>query len=440
MKILLLGAGGREHAFAWKLSQSPLCEKLFIAPGNAGTSQHGENVAIGVNDFEAIEKFVLENKIELVVVGPEDPLVNGIYDYFQAKDELKNIPVIGPSKDGAQLEGSKAFAKQFMVRHNIPTAAYGEFTIENLEDGFDFIDEQTPPIVLKADGLAAGKGVLIINEHGEAKDNLREMIEQNKFGKASAKVVIEEFLKGIEFSVFVLTDGVNYKILPNAKDYKRIGEGDTGLNTGGMGCISPVPFVDDVLMKKVEERIIIPTIEGLKKDNIVYKGFIYIGFMNVDAEPYVIEYNCRMGDPETEIVLPRIKNDLVELLVAVGSREETRDETNGSFKEMKIEIDERACATVIVASGGYPEDYEKGKEITGISDAGSRSGDPAETIVFHAGTKKEGDKILTNGGRVLAVSSYGKDIHEAVAQSNAAIENINFEGKYYRKDIGYEFR
>lgn len=424
MKILLLGAGGREHAFAWKLSQSPLCEKLFIAPGNAGTSQHGENVAIGVNDFDAIEKFVLENKIELVVVGPEDPLVNGIYDYFQAKDELKNISVIGPSKTGAQLEGSKAFAKQFMVRHKIPTAAYGEFTIENLEDGFDFIDEQTPPIVLKADGLAAGKGVLIINEHGEAKDNLREMIEQNKFGKASAKVVIEEFLKGIEFSVFVLTDGVNYKILPHAKDYKRVGEGDTGLNTGGMGCISPVPFVNDVLIKKVEERVIIPTIEGLKKDNIVYKGFIYIGFMNVDDDPYVIEYNCRMGDPETEIVLPRIKNDLVELLVAVG---------NGTLEKIVIEIDERACATVIVASGGYPEDYEKGKEISGLNDTG-------DSIIFHAGTKADGDKILTNGGRVLAVSSYGKNIHEAVAKSNAAIEKINFEGKYYRKDIGYEFR
>ncbi len=424
MKILLLGSGGREHAFAWKLSQSPLCEKIFVAPGNAGTSQHGQNVAIGVNDFDAIEKFVLANSIKLVVVGPEDPLVNGIYDYFQSKDELKNIPVIGPSKVGAQLEGSKAFAKQFMIRHNIPTAAYGEFTIENLEDGFDFIDEQIPPIVLKADGLAAGKGVLILPEHGEAKENLREMIEQNKFGKASAKVVIEEFLKGIEFSVFVLTDGVNYKILPNAKDYKRIGEGDTGLNTGGMGCISPVPFVDAALIKKVEERVIIPTIEGLKKDNIVYKGFIYIGFMNVDGEPYVIEYNCRMGDPETEIVLPRIKNDLVELLVAVG---------NGSLEKEVIEIDERAAATVIVASGGYPEEYEKGKEISGLNDA-------RDSIIFHAGTKQDGDKVLTNGGRVLAVTSYGKDIHDSVAKSNAAIEKINFEGKYYRRDIGYEFR
>jgi phosphoribosylamine--glycine ligase len=424
MKILLLGSGGREHAFAWKLSQSPLCKKLFIAPGNAGTSQHGENISIGVNDFHAIEEFVLENKIELVVVGPEDPLVNGIYDYFQEKIELKNIPVIGPSKTGAQLEGSKAFAKQFMIRHGIPTAAYGEFTIENLEDGFDFIDEQNPPIVLKADGLAAGKGVLIVPEHGEAKENLREMIEQNKFGKASAKVVIEQFLKGIEFSVFVLTDGNNYKILPHAKDYKRIGEGDTGLNTGGMGCISPVPFVDDELMKKVEERVIIPTIEGLKKDNIVYKGFIYIGFMNVNSEPYVIEYNCRMGDPETEIVLPRIKNDLVEFLVAAG---------NGTLNEKQIEIDERATATVIVASGGYPEDYEKGKEITGLDSV-------TDSIVFHAGTKKEGEKILTNGGRVLAVTSYGKEIQEAVAKSNASIEKIIFEGKYYRKDIGYEFR
>ncbi len=425
MNILLLGSGGREHAFAWKLTQSPLCTKLFIAPGNAGTAQHGENVAIGVNDFAAIEQFVLSNQIELVVVGPEDPLVNGIYDYFQASETLKSIPVIGPSKTGAQLEGSKAFAKQFMVRHSIPTAAYGEFTIDNLEDGFDFIDEQVPPIVLKADGLAAGKGVLIVPEHGEAKEQLREMIEQNKFGKASAIVVIEQFLKGIEFSVFVLTDGENYQILPNAKDYKRIGEGDTGLNTGGMGCISPVPFVNDELLKKVEERVIIPTINGLKQEGIVYKGFIYFGFMNVGGEPYVIEYNCRMGDPETEIVLPRIKNDLVELLLAIAA---------GTLSKKQIEIDERAMATVIVASGGYPEDYEKGKPITFPQNVS------ADTIIFHAGTKQQGDATVTNGGRVLAVSSFGSDIHQAAAKSNAAIEQIQFDGKYYRSDIGYEFR
>ncbi|MFN8322899.1 MAG: phosphoribosylamine--glycine ligase [Chitinophagales bacterium] len=424
MNILLLGSGGREHAFAWKLSQSSLCSKLFIAPGNAGTSAHGQNVPMSVNDFSAIEKFVLENEVELVVVGPEDPLVNGIYDYFQMKDTLKNIPVIGPSKNGAMLEGSKAFAKQFMIRHHIPTAAYEEFTLANLEDGFDFIDEQVPPIVLKADGLAAGKGVLICSNHNEAKAELREMIEETKFGAASSKVVIEQFLKGIEFSVFVLTDGANYKILPNAKDYKRIGEGDTGLNTGGMGCISPVPFVDDAMMQKVEQRVIIPTIEGLKKDNITYIGFIYIGFMNVNGEPYVIEYNCRMGDPETEIVLPRIKSDLVKLLLATGS---------GNLDKETIEIDERAAATVIVASGGYPENYEKGKVIKGLNEV-------TASIVFHAGTKSENGGIVTNGGRVLAVTSYGSDIVEAVKKSNESITRINFDGKYYRKDIGYEFQ
>ena len=429
MNILLLGSGGREHAFAWKMSQSPLCKRLFIAPGNAGTAQFGQNVPVGVNDFAAIEAFVLGNSIDMVVVGPEDPLVNGIYDYFTESGSLKHIPVIGPSKLGAELEGSKAFAKLFMVKHGIPTAAYEEFSAHNLEDGLSYIDLQTPPIVLKADGLAAGKGVLICETKEEAKAELREMIANAKFGKASAKVVIEQFLKGIEFSVFVLTDGTNYKILPQAKDYKRIGEGDTGLNTGGMGCISPVPFVDAELMKKVEDRVVIPTVEGLKKDNITYKGFIYIGFMQTiqpdgTSEPMVIEYNCRMGDPETEIVFPRIKSDLVKHFVALAK---------GELQNEVIEIDERAAATVIVASGGYPENYEKGKVITGLDTV-------QKSIVFHAGTKAENGKVLTNGGRVLAVTSYGNNIHEAVATSNAAIEKIDFEGKYYRKDIGWEFK
>ncbi len=424
MKILLLGSGGREHAFAWKIAQSAMCSKLFIAPGNAGTAQCGENIAIGVNDFGAIEKFVLEQQVEMVIVGPEDPLVNGIYDYFLSKPALAKIAVIGPSAKGALLEGSKAFAKQFMVRHQIPTAAYAEFTAENLEDGFDFIDEQTPPIVLKADGLAAGKGVLICPDHSEAKQELREMIEQSKFGKASDRVVVEQFLKGIEFSVFVLTDGMAYKILPNAKDYKRIGEGDTGLNTGGMGCISPVPFVTEELMKQVEERVIIPTIEGLKQDEIVYKGFIYFGLIKVGEDVFVIEYNCRMGDPETEIVLPRVKSDLLTHLDALAK---------GKLQDETIVIDDRAAATVIVASGGYPENYEKGKVISGLEEV-------TEAMVFHAGTKNDGDHIVTNGGRVLAVSAFGSGIHEAVAKSNAAIEKIDFEGKYFRKDIGYEFR
>lgn len=425
MNILLLGSGGREHTFAWKISQSPLCQRLFIAPGNAGTALCGENISLGVNDFPAIEDFVLEHEISMVVVGPEDPLVNGIYDYFQ-KDNLKHIPVIGPSQKGALLEGSKAVAKKFMMRHRIPTAAYSEFTTETLEDGFDFVDEQIPPIVLKADGLAAGKGVLICPDHAEAKESLREMLEANKFGAAGTKVVIEQFLKGIEFSVFVLTDGEHYKILPHAKDYKRIGEGDTGLNTGGMGCISPVPFVDEVMMKKVEERVIIPTISGLKKDGIVYKGFIYIGLMNVEDEPFVIEYNCRMGDPETEVVFPRIQSDLVQHFLAVA---------DGRLSEESIEIDDRASATVVVASGGYPGEYEKGKEISGLE----KITDP-DTIIFHAGTKTDKGKLLTNGGRVLAVTSFGKDIQEATARSNAAIDQIHFDGKYYRKDIGFEFR
>lgn len=431
MNVLLLGSGGREHAFAWKLSQSPLCTKLLVAPGNAGTAQHGTNVQVQVNDFEAIQQLVLTENIDMVVVGPEDPLVNGIYDYFQLVEPLKNIPVIGPSKLGAQLEGSKAFAKQFMIRHHIPTAAYQEFNAANLADGLKYIDTQIPPIVLKADGLAAGKGVLICTTREEAKQELEAMIAHSKFGAASAKVVIEQFLRGIEFSVFVLTDGVNYKILPHAKDYKRIGEGDTGLNTGGMGCISPVPFVNQALMDKVEQRVIIPTIRGLQKEHITYKGFIYIGLMNVwtkggaaEGDPYVIEYNCRMGDPETEIVLPRIKSDLLQHLVALAK---------GELAGEKIEIDERAAATVIVASGGYPEHYEKGKVITGLETV-------KNSIVFHAGTKAADGKILTNGGRVLAVSSYGKNIQQAVAVSNASIEQIHFDGMYYRRDIGYEFK
>lgn len=424
MNILLLGSGGREHAFAWKLSKSPILGKLYIAPGNAGTAQHGHNVAIGVNDFAAIEKFVLENNIAMVVVGPEDPLVNGVYDYFTSSEKLKHIPVIGPSAKGAMLEGSKAFSKQFMIKHNVPTAAYKEFTADNLEEGIAYIATQTPPIVLKADGLAAGKGVLICPTIEEAQAELKEMIGNAKFGAASAKVVIEQFLKGIEFSVFVLTDGVNYKILPHAKDYKRIGEGDTGLNTGGMGCISPVPFVTPELMKIVEDTVITPTIEGLQKDEITYKGFIYIGLMQVGDKPYVIEYNCRMGDPETEIVFPRIKSDLLQHFVALS---------NGTLANETIDIDKRAAATVIVASGGYPEDYEKGKEITGLETV-------RDSIVFHAGTKADGNKVLTNGGRVLAVTSIADNILTAVKRSNASIEKINFDKKYYRKDIGYEFK
>jgi len=429
MKILLLGSGGREHAFAWKMSQSPLCEKLYIAPGNAGTDLHGENVPIGVNNFEEIASFAINRQIDMIVVGPDDPLVNGIYDYLKARPELKHTAVIGPSKLGAKLEGSKSFAKQFMAKNNIPTAAYSEFTTENLEQGFDYIHRQTLPIVLKADGLALGKGVLICETHEEAKTELREMIANAKFGAASAKVVIEQFLKGIEFSVFVLTDGKNYKILPHAKDYKRIGEADTGLNTGGMGCISPLPFVDEALMKKVEERVIKPTMQGLQNDGIIYKGFIYIGFMNTlqpdgTYEPYVIEYNCRMGDPETEVVFPRIKSDLVKHFVALDK---------GELPNEIIEIDERAAVTVIVASGGYPEHYEKGKEITGLNAID-------KSIVFHAGTKNAGGKLVTNGGRVLAVTSLGANMFEALANSYASIEKINFEGKYFRKDIGWEFK
>lgn len=422
MNVLILGSGGREHAFAWKIAQSNQLTQLFIAPGNAGTDQIGKNVALNPNDFEAVKRFVCENAIHMVVVGPEDPLVNGIHDFFLNDPELKNIPVIGPQKEAAKLEGSKEYAKEFMYRHNIPTAAYKSFTEENLEDGYTFLETLNAPYVLKADGLAAGKGVLILDDINEAKAELKAMLTEAKFGAASAKVVIEEFLSGIELSVFVMTDGNSYKVLPTAKDYKRIGEGDTGLNTGGMGAISPVPFADDVFMKKLEERIIKPTVEGLKKDNIPYKGFIFIGLIKVNNDPFVIEYNVRMGDPETEVVLPRIKSDLLDLLQGVA-------EVN--LETRKIEIESRCATTLILVSGGYPEAYEKGKLITGIDKC-------EDSIIFHAGTKEENGKILSNGGRVIAITSYGNNKEIALSKSYANAERIDFDKKYYRKDIGFD--
>lgn len=420
MKILLLGSGGREHAFAWKMSQSPRCEELFIAPGNAGTAALGTNVPLAPNDFEAVGDWIEQQGINMLVVGPEEPLVRGIYDFFQ-QDRFSDLAVIGPSKAAAQLEGSKGFAKAFMDEFNIPTAAYREFNSDQLEEGLAYIATQTAPIVLKADGLAAGKGVLICQSIGEAQAELKEMLG-GKFGAASSKVVIEEFLDGIEFSVFVATDSTDYVVLPVAKDYKRIGEGDTGLNTGGMGSISPVPFVDATLMQKVEERIIKPTVEGIKSRDLTYKGFIFIGLIRVGGEPYVIEYNCRMGDPETEVVFPRLKNDLVTLLEAIDQ------EKVGSFQ---VEKDERAAAAVIVVSGGYPEAYQKGKTITG-ADATQGS------LIFHAGTRMEDGKLLTNGGRVIAITSYGKDFRAALEVSNQNAEIIQFEGKNYRRDIGFD--
>ena len=422
MNVLILGSGGREHTFAWKLAQSPLLNKLFIAPGNAGTEALGENVTIKVDDFKAIKALCLDKAIDMVVVGPEDPLVKGIHDFFLAENTLKHIPVIGPKKAGAKLEGSKDFAKEFLFRHNIPTASYQTFTSENLEEGYAFLDTLKAPYVLKADGLAAGKGVLILNSIEEAKAELKEMLTEAKFGTASTKVVIEEFLDGIELSVFVLTDGENYKILPTAKDYKRIGEGDTGLNTGGMGAISPVPFADNVLMQKIEERIVKPTVEGLKKDGIAYKGFIFIGLIKVDNEPIVIEYNVRMGDPETEAVLPRIKSDLLELFQAVG---------NETLNEKSLEIDPRYATTVMIVSGGYPEVYEKDKIMTGIEAI-------KDSIVFHAGTKLVGTEIQTNGGRVMALTSFGDSMKEGLAKSFENAKKVNFDGKYYRKDIGFD--
>ena len=422
MNILILGSGGREHTFAHKIAQSKRCNQLFVAPGNAGTSEIATNVSISVNDFEAIKNCVINNDITMVIVGPEDPLVNGIADYFLATTELKNIMLIGPSKAGALLEGSKERAKEFMMDHQIPTAAYQSFTKETLKEGKLFLETLNPPFVLKADGLAAGKGVLILNDIDEAKNELEDMLSNSKFGAASSTVVIEEFLDGIELSVFILTDGKNYKILPTAKDYKRIEEGDTGLNTGGMGAISPVPFADDILMKKIEERIVIPTISGLKKENIAYKGFVFIGLINVNKEPFVIEYNVRMGDPETEVVLPRIKSDLVDLFEATFNQE---------LDKTSIEIDERAATTVMLVSGGYPEAYEKGKLILGIEKI-------QDSIVFHAGTTIKNNKIVTNGGRVLAITSMDLDYKKALKKSYRNIEKLNFDAMNYRKDIGYD--
>jgi phosphoribosylamine--glycine ligase len=418
MNILLLGSGGREHAFAWKMVQSPLCDTLFMAPGNAGTDAIATNVNIAVTDFDAIKALVIAEHIEMVVVGPEDPLVKGIYDFFLNDAALKNIPVIGPSKLGATLEGSKEFAKEFLVKHKIPTAAYDSFTAETVEKGCDFLATLAPPYVLKA----AGKGVLIIQDLEEAKAELRNMLVGQKFGAASSKVVIEEFLDGIELSCFVLTDGKSYKILPTAKDYKRIGEGDTGLNTGGMGAVSPVPYVDTVLMEKIETRIVKPTIEGFQKDGIPYKGFVFIGLINVNNEPIVIEYNVRMGDPETEVVIPRLKTDLVELFLAVA---------NEKLDEITLEIDERSATTVMLVSGGYPEDFEKGKVITGLENV-------SNSIVFHAGTKLDEGKVVSNGGRVMAITSYGDSFQEALAQSYQNVDKISFDKMNFRKDIGFD--
>ncbi|MEX0275019.1 MAG: phosphoribosylamine--glycine ligase [Flavobacteriaceae bacterium] len=422
MNILVLGSGGREHAFTWKLKQSQRVKKLFVAPGNAGTHEIATNIPIGVSDFQAIKEHVIQQGVDLVVVGPEDPLVNGIHDFFLADSDLKNIPVVGPQRKAAMLEGSKQFAKEFMMRHGIPTAAYQGFSAKELDQAYSFLEELEPPYVLKADGLAAGKGVLIIDDMEEAKKELKAMLVDAKFGEASTTVVIEEFLSGIELSVFVLTDGNSYKILPTAKDYKRIGEGDTGLNTGGMGAVSPVPFADVEFMQKIEERIVNPTIKGLQKDKLPYKGFIFIGLIKVGDDPFVIEYNVRMGDPETEVVLPRIKTDLALVMEAVA---------NGRLDAIALEIDDRATATVMAVSGGYPEAYEKGKEISGLENT-------KESIVFHAGTKLQGNKVVTNGGRVMAFTSYGDNFKEALGTSYQNIKKVSFSGMNYRSDIGFD--
>ena len=423
MNILVLGSGGREHTITWKLAQSEKCGNLFVAPGNSGTAKIAKNVPVSVTDFPAIKGVVLNNNIEMVIVGPEDPLVQGVHDYFLADEELKNVAVIGPQKAAATLEGSKEFAKEFLFRHNIPTAAYQSFNAQNVEEGYAFLETLNPPYVLKADGLAAGKGVVILNDLDEAKAELKSMLVDAKFGDASTKVVIEEFLDGIELSCFVLTDGKNYKILPTAKDYKRIGEGDTGLNTGGMGAVSTVPFADQAFLDKIENQIVKPTIEGLQKDNLPYKGFVFIGLIKVGDDPKVIEYNVRMGDPETEVVLPRLKNDFVVLMDAIA---------NQTLDKVTLEVDQRAATTIMLVSGGYPEAYEKGKEIFGVEK-------PTESILFHAGAQEKDGKIVTSGGRVMAVTSYGETYQEAIKKSYQTIENnLEFDKMYYRKDIGFD--
>ncbi|MDG1148360.1 MAG: phosphoribosylamine--glycine ligase [Crocinitomicaceae bacterium] len=422
MRVLLLGSGGREHALAWKMAKSSLLEELFIAPGNAGTKQHGTNVNISPSNFEEVKGFVLENNINMVVVGPEDPLVNGIVDFFEADADISEVPIIGPNKVAAQMEGSKDFAKEFMKRHNIPTAKYGTFTKDTLEKGYAFLETMKAPYVLKADGLAAGKGVLILDNLSEAKKELKSMLSDAKFGDASSRVVIEQFLDGIELSCFVITDGDAYKILPEAKDYKRIGEGDKGLNTGGMGAISPVPFANPTFLEKIKNQIIIPTIKGFKADEIVYKGFVFFGIINVKNEPYVIEYNCRMGDPETEVVIPRLKSDILDLFEGVATN---------TLSECDIQFDERSATTVMMVSGGYPESYEKGKQIFGLNAV-------TESIIFHAGTVSDGPAVLSNGGRVLAATSYGKDVATALKKSYESIAKIEFEKSNYRKDIGFD--
>ena len=422
MNVLILGSGGREHALAWKLAESPQLTQLFIAPGNAGTAKLGTNIPIGVSDFQAIKETVLQYQIKLLIVGPEVPLVEGIHDFFNKDSELKHVAVIGPKKQGAQLEGSKEFAKEFMIRHKIPTAKYRSFTKETLEKGYQFLEELTSPYVLKADGLAAGKGVLIIHSVDKAKRELKEMLTNQKFGEASQTVVIEEYLDGIEMSCFALTDGKDYVVLPNAKDYKRIGEGDTGLNTGGMGAVSPVPFADKKLLAAIEKTIIKPSIIGLEKDNIDFLGFLFFGLMIVDGKPLVIEYNVRMGDPETEVVVPRIQSDLLELFIAT---------TTGTLSNYQLEINPQSAATVMAVSGGYPEKYENGKTIVGIDKV-------TDSIVFHAGTKVVADKIISNGGRVLALTSFGKDFKEALKKSYTSLKKISFDAMNYRKDIGFD--